>query len=123
MITTSTPDIRTEADIKTLINSFCQKANGDELLAPLFSAVAQIHWPNHLTGMYDFWSSVLLGTNRHAGEPIPRHLALPASGPHSQRWISLFFKAVEDNFTGLKAEEAKKKAKSIAAQIQQNTLR
>ncbi|MBC6606061.1 group III truncated hemoglobin [Hymenobacter sp. BT188] len=111
---TALPDIRTEGDIKVLVDCFCQKVNQDALLSPIFSAVAAVHWPNHLTSLYDYWSSALFGRNNSTGQPIPQQLAMPARGQYQRQWIGLFSKAVEENFAGDKAEEAKVKARSIA---------
>lgn len=111
---TALPDIRTEGDIKVLVDCFCQKVNQDALLSPIFSAVAAVHWPNHLTSLYDYWSSTLFGRTNSTGQPIPQQLAMPTRGQYQRQWIGLFSKAVEENFAGDKAEEAKVKARSIA---------
>lgn len=111
------PDIRTEGDIKTLVDSFCQKLNEDEVLAPIFSAVARIHWPHHLTSMYQFWSSTLLSQKSGKGSAIPKHLVFPVTGPHVQRWVNLFQGTVADHFSGSKAEEAKTKVLSMTTTL------
>ena len=117
MVTLSTlPDLRTEGDIKTLVDTAFGKATNDELLAPLCRAVAQVHWPRHLTSLYDYWSSALLGTTRYQeGQLVPLHSALPERGPHQQRWADLFKNALEEKFAGSKAEEAKHKATTLAS--------
>ncbi|KAA9327696.1 group III truncated hemoglobin [Hymenobacter busanensis] len=112
------PDIAHEADIQTLVDRFYDKVNQDELLGPIFNAVAAVHWPAHLLTMYDFWSSVLFGTSRYKGRPFPKHLALPINGPHFQRWLQLFYATVDENFAGPKAEEAKAKALNIATMFE-----
>ncbi len=117
-MSTALPDIRTEGDIKLLVDCFCQKANQDALLAPFFGAMAAVHWPNHLTSLYDYWSSTLFGRTARTGQPIPQQLAMPARGPYQRQWIGLFNKAVEENFAGAKAEEAKVKAQIIAVTIE-----
>lgn len=116
MATTTLPDIRTEGDIKTLVDSFCQHLYSDEVLAPAFSAMARIHWPYHLTSMYQYWSSTLLGgqTGKN-GEAIPHNLVLPITSPHFQRWVNLFYGTVAEHFSGSKAEEAKNKVMSMMA--------
>ncbi|MBT9393158.1 group III truncated hemoglobin [Hymenobacter sp. NST-14] len=117
MVTLSSlPDLRTEGDIKTLVDTAFGKAANDELLAPLCQAVAQVHWPRHLTSLYDYWSSALLGTTRYQeGQLVPLHSALPQRGPHQQRWADLLLKALEEKFAGSKAEEAKHKAATLAS--------
>lgn len=113
-MSTALPDIRTEGDVKLLVDCFCQKVNQDALLAPIFGAVAAVYWPNHLTSLYDYWSSILFGRTDRTGQPIPQQLAMPARGPYQRQWIGLFSKTVEENFAGVKAEEAKVRAQTIA---------
>lgn len=114
----SLPDIQTEADIQTLVDRFYDKVNQDELLGPIFNEVAAVHWEAHLPTMYDFWSSILLGTARYKGRPFPKHMTLPVSKPHFQRWLQLFYQTVAENFAGSKAEEAKVKALNIATMFE-----
>ncbi|TGD79763.1 group III truncated hemoglobin [Hymenobacter wooponensis] len=111
---TALSDIQTEADIKRLVDTFYDKVNADELLSPIFNTVAQVHWEAHLPNMYDFWSSVLLGTTRYRGRPFPKHLGLPVALPHFERWLGLFTSTVRENFAGAKADEACYKAGNIA---------
>ncbi|GAB2950030.1 group III truncated hemoglobin [Hymenobacter coalescens] len=112
------PDIATEAHIQQLVDRFYDKVNADELLGPVFNALARVHWPAHLPVMYDFWSSVLLGTARYKGRPFPKHMALPIEKPHFQRWLQLFYATVQEHFAGPKAEEAKVKALNIATMFE-----
>lgn len=114
MTTPSLPDIRTEADITTLLTTFYEKVGLDDLLGPIFQADAQIHWPQPLFTMGAFWKRVLLGTGGHDGWPFPGGLVLPATGEFFQRWRQLFMAAVEANFTGPIAETAKTKAQEVA---------
>jgi hemoglobin len=54
-------------------------------------------WPAHLDKITDFWSSMLLGTGRYMGRPMPAHIAIPElADPHFQRWLSLFRMTVEE---------------------------
>ena len=118
MTTHPLPDIRTEADINTLINTFYEKVGLDELLGPLFQADAQVHWPQPFAMMSAFWKRVLLNTGGEDGWPIPSSVALPARGEYFQRWRQLFMAAVEVNFTGPIAEVAKAKAQDIVRRFE-----
>jgi hemoglobin len=111
-------DLQTEADIVRLVDTFYGHVNEDPLLRPVFNDVAQVDWAHHLPNMYDFWSSVLLGTMRYKGRPFPKHLPLPISGPHFQRWLALFNASVDELFQGEKAAEAKTKALNIATMFE-----
>ena len=108
------PDIATEADIRLLVDGFYAKVNHDALLDPVFNGFAQVDWPQHLPRMYDFWSSLLLGTTRYHGRPFPKHVPLPIDATHFQRWVALFEANVNELFAGPRAEEAKVRARGIA---------
>ena len=107
--------LASEADIQLLVDGFYTKVGQDALLGPVFNDFAHVDWPRHLPVMYDFWSSLLLGTTRYHGRPFPKHLPLPIAAPHFRRWLTLFEATVDDLFDGPKAEEAKVRARSIAA--------
>ena len=112
------PDLLTEADIIRLVDAFYARVNHDPLLRPVFNDVAQVDWARHLPTMYDFWSSVLLGTSRYKGRPFAKHFPLPIQAEHFQRWLNLFNETVDSLFAGPKAAEAKTKAQNIGAMFE-----
>ncbi|TGE24820.1 group III truncated hemoglobin [Hymenobacter aquaticus] len=112
------PDIHSEADVQRLVDTFYQKVNQDELLAPVFNGFAQVDWSRHLPIMYDFWSSLLLGTARYHGRPFPKHLPLPVDATHFGRWLALFEATVEELFAGPVANVAKERARNIATMFE-----
>ncbi len=80
----------TEEEIVQLVNDFYDRVRTDEVLGPVFNARIH-HWPPHLRLLSDFWSSLLLGTSRFQGKPMPKHAALPGLRPELfQRWLALF---------------------------------
>lgn len=109
------PDLETEADIVRLVDAFYARVNADELLRPIFNDVAQVDWASHLPTMYDFWSSVLLGTSRYKGRPMAKHFPLPIEAAHFRQWLALFHATVDSLFFGPKADEAKVKSQNIGA--------
>ncbi|MDO7850605.1 group III truncated hemoglobin [Hymenobacter convexus] len=112
------PDLETEADIIRLVDTFYGRVNEDHLLRPIFNDVAQVDWAHHLPTMYDFWSSVLLGTSRYKGRPMARHFPLPIKAEHFQQWLTLFRASVDELFAGPKADDAKLRAQSIGAMFE-----
>ncbi|MBF9219634.1 group III truncated hemoglobin [Hymenobacter ruricola] len=112
------PDLETEADIVRLVDAFYARVNEDGLLRPIFNDVAQVDWAHHLPTMYDFWSSVLLGTSRYKGRPMAKHFPLPIKGEHFRRWLALFTASVDELFSGPKAADAKARAQSIGAMFE-----
>jgi hemoglobin len=84
------PDLCTEAEVHELVHSFYAKVRDDERLGPIFDAHVQ-DWDYHLGKMVDFWSSILRGTARYRGTPMPKHVALPGLEPALfERWLGLF---------------------------------
>jgi hemoglobin len=110
----SNKDIRSIQDIKLLVDKFYEKVNNDNLLSWIFNDLSKVDWKTHLPVMYDFWSSILLGTKTYKGQPFDVHLYLPVEKKHFERWVSLFSKTVDENFSGPIAEEAKLRANTIS---------
>ena len=79
-----------EDDIARMVHAFYGRVRQDERLGPVFDAhIAD--WPGHLAKMVDFWSSILLGSGRYGGTPMPAHQALPELEPALfDRWLALF---------------------------------
>jgi len=86
-----------EAMIATVVDRFYGKARRDPLLGPIFNtAIPDAEWARHMAVIAEFWSSMLLGTGRYGGRPMPVHLALTEiADPHFARWLSLFKETVD----------------------------
>jgi hemoglobin len=111
-------EILTEADVNRLVNAFYDKVRADDILGPVFAAVIKNNWDAHLKRMTDFWSTLLLYTKTYKDDPMPKHLPLNISKPHFDRWLMLFNETIDELFTGEIAENARKRAKSIAKIMQ-----
>jgi len=107
-------EITNSADVKLLVDSFYEKVNQDDLLSPVFNDFAKVDWDSHLPKMYKFWDSILFATGTYQGHPFQKHIPLPISLAHFDRWITLFIANVDAHFVGEKAEMAKNRAQSIA---------
>jgi hemoglobin len=84
------PDLCTEREIADMVHSFYAAVRRDEQLGPIFNTYVG-DWDHHLGKLVDFWSSVLRGTQRFRGTPMPKHVALPGlSAPLFERWLALF---------------------------------
>lgn len=107
-------DILSLSDIRILVDVFYGKVRRDELLKDVFENVIQDRWPDHLEKMYRFWQTVLLDEHTYQGSPFVPHAHLPVEKAHFERWIQLFFKTVDENFSGEKAERAKWQGERMA---------
>lgn len=108
-------DIRNIEDIQVFVDGFYSKVRDDEKLAPVFaSRIKNEEWPAHLQRMYAFWNAILFAETGFNGNPMQKHMTLPIDKTHFDQWLALFYETINENFTGPKAEEAKKRAESIA---------
>jgi hemoglobin len=101
-------------DVKQLVDTFYEKVQRDEMLGPIFNAVIQDRWPEHLDKMYRFWQTILLEEHTYYGSPFPPHAKLPIEKIHFERWLTLFYDNIDDQFEGEKADEAKWRATKMA---------
>lgn len=87
-----TPAGLDEAMVRAVVERFYAEARRDPVIGPVFnSRIAPEAWPHHLDTITDFWSSMLLGTGRYFGRPMPKHMAIPElSDAHFMRWLALF---------------------------------
>lgn len=87
-----------EAMVRSVVDAFYARVRRDDVLGPVFNRVIPPdHWPAHLDTITDFWSSLMLGTGRYTGRPMPKHLAIPELGDvHFERWLRLFRQTAED---------------------------
>jgi hemoglobin len=107
-------DILNINDIKMLVDAFYAKVKVDNILAKIFNDKIQDRWPIHLEKMYRFWQTVLLEEHTYNGSPFAPHAKLPIEEEHFDRWLELFYKTIDENFEGKKAEEAKWRAEKMA---------
>jgi hemoglobin len=111
----TTNDISGLTDIQTLVDEFYYAVREDDLLSPVFaSRIADEAWPAHLKRMYAFWNAILFSEKGFEGNPMVKHLTLPIGEEHFDRWLSLFNATINRHFSGPKADEARKRAASIA---------
>jgi hemoglobin len=106
--------LETRDDVKLLVDSFYAKVRQDSLIGPIFTDVAKVNWDEHLPKLYNFWADLLLGEDTYRGRPFPPHMKLNLIPSHFEQWLRLFVATVDENFVGLKAEEAKGRALRIA---------
>jgi len=111
-------DIENIQDIELMVNTFYAAIKEDELLGPIFNGVIQDNWSSHLETMYSFWQTVLLHEYAYKGSPFPPHRKLPIEAQHFDRWLALFDIAMDKNFQGQLADEAKTRAHKMAEMFQ-----
>ncbi len=115
-------DIQNRGDLLLLVQEFYKKLLADDSISYLFTEVAKIDLPHHLTVLVDFWESVLFYSNSYQKNAMQPHLLLHQQSPlqkhHFETWLRYFKETVEEHFNGEIAFLAKEKAMSIATVMQ-----
>lgn len=106
-------DIASLDDIILFVNKFYEKVQQDELIGPVFNNVID-DWTPHLEKMYAFWNAVLFSVPGFSGNPFARHAPLPIEAAHFDRWLVLFNDTIDTYFSGEVAQDAKKRANTMA---------
>ena len=71
----------TDANIRELVYAFYDRVRADPLLGPVFDAVLEGRWDEHLPKMCTFWGSLVLGDKRYRGNVQQAHQPLPGLEP------------------------------------------
>jgi len=115
-------DINTEKDIQFIVDHFYKKVFEDEIIGEIFNQIIKSKMKDHLPIMYQFWQSIVLGTNEYKGNAIEKHLAInrtiPLKKQHFDRWLLLFNQSIDENFMGDLANKMKNSAYSISVVMQ-----
>lgn len=108
-------DLETETDITLVLTQFYSEVLKDELLLHYFK---NIDLNIHLPKISAFWSGLVLNTGNYSGNMMETHqhvhAVLSLSSQAFERWLQLFIGCIDRNYKGLKAEEMKNRANSIA---------
>lgn len=117
-MTSKNHDILHLDDVKNLVDTFYGKVRANPLIGPIFDERIQNRWPEHLAKMYTFWQTILLGEHTYFGSPFPPHASLPVEREHFNTWLDLFYKTIDELFSGEIAKEAKWRANKMAEMFQ-----
>ncbi|MCL6705903.1 truncated hemoglobin [Pseudomonas sp. R2.Fl] len=85
------------AFIDRLVETFYGRIRAHEALGPVFEARLAGRWPEHLSKMKSFWSSVAFKTGAYGGKPVQAHLGVEGTSPELfQQWLALFGDTLDD---------------------------
>jgi hemoglobin len=99
-----------------LVVRFYVKVRSDAMLGPVFAERIS-DWESHLERMVAFWSSVALMTGRYHGAPVPKHIGLPVTQAHFDRWLALFRETAFETCTPEGAAHVVERAQRIALSL------
>ncbi len=112
--------ISSREQVIKIVDSFYAKVRQDDLIGPIFTEQAKVDWDEHLPKLYNFWEDLLFGSENYHGRPFPPHLKFNLKIEHFERWLKLFVETIDENYTGLKADEMKARALRIAQNFLHN---
>ena len=113
-----------EQQLSLLVDRFYAKVREDHILGPVFNG-AIADWPQHLSKLAAFWSSVMLTTGRYKGNPMIAHIKhLSAIEPHMfGRWLELWRETARETLDELASTAVIAKAERIAESLQLGMFR
>jgi len=113
-----TRDLDTDTEIAEMVRRFYADVTQDDLLGPMFTAVARVDWSEHLPKLAAFWCRALLGQPGYEGNPFRAHMLVHErrrfTPAHFERWLTLFHETIELGWTGPKATRAIDLADNVA---------
>ncbi|MBI5164045.1 MAG: group III truncated hemoglobin [Magnetospirillum sp.] len=109
-----------ETMIATAVERFYRLAEHDPVIGPVFAA-AIADWPGHLQVVRDFWSKILLGTERYQGNPFQAHAGMTLAPALFDRWLELFAAVAAATLPPAEAAKALAQARHMRACLQGGT--
>ena len=103
--------------IATAVDRFYQLAGRDPVIGPVFAASVG-DWPGHLAVVRDFWSKVLLGTERYQGDPFKAHGGMTLEDRHFDRWLDIFAQVAGETLPAEAAGRAMDQARHMRRCLQ-----
>ncbi|EPR11066.1 hypothetical protein M527_03060 [Sphingobium indicum IP26] len=108
-----------EEGLGELVDAFYARVRKDPELGPIFNdAIGD--WPEHLTRLRAFWSSVMTGSGRYKGQPVPAHFRHRGrlSPALFDRWLGLWAQTSNELMSREAAAALQAKAARIAESLQ-----
>lgn len=112
-------DISSRKDIKFIIVSFYDKLLSDDEMLPFFKEFSEENLlETHLETITDFWEDILFDKQQYKSNLLQKHTnthsLLSFTITHFTIWMSYFLETIDENFSGINAEQMKNRANSIA---------
>ncbi len=115
-------DVKTREDLHLIMRSFYVKLLNDLEINFIFTHVAKIDLEPHLLDLVDFWEQMLFNKGDYKKNVLQIHLDINSKLNFTQQhftiWLKYFNLSIDENFSGLNAENMKTRALSIATVMQ-----
>ena len=123
-MTSVKPDLDNRERVDAFVDAFYARLLADSVLAPIFFDVAAIDLPAHLPLIKNYWCKLLLGESVYRRHTMNIHRAVHArralQSTDFDAWLQHFCAAVEQSYSGSKADRAMAIAATIAKNMQES---
>ena len=102
-----------EKGLEDGVGRFYNIVRKDPLIGPIFAGAVH-DLPAHMQTMVNFWSRVVLGTDRYTGMPLPPHVQLGLTVEHFERWLAVWKQASDETMPEPLAQHDTQKAANMA---------
>jgi hemoglobin len=106
----------TEDHIASVVTAFYAKVRADPALGPVFArAIPDEAWPEHLSIIRDFWSTVMLKSGRYHRNPFSAHQRVAGINRELfEQWLALWGETCRELLPAAAADAMLTKAVMIA---------
>ncbi|AXP08196.1 truncated hemoglobin Ctb [Campylobacter hepaticus] len=112
----------TQENIAKLMEIFYEKVRKDKDLGPIFNdaiGTSDEEWKEHKAKIGNFWAGMLLGEGNYNGQPLKKHLDLPAFPQEFfQTWLKLFESSLDKVYDENMQAVILQRAQMIASHFQ-----
>jgi hemoglobin len=108
-----------DTQLRALVERFYARIRQDPELGPIFNDV--IHdWPEHLTKLTNFWSSMMLSSGQYQGNPMQAHFRQKSRLTPAlfARWLELWRETSAETLPPASAAAIQAKAARMAENLQ-----
>ena len=98
-------DIKDVESVRTLLDKFYSRPGKDNLLQPMIDSLTSSGFRNE--NLYKYWRDAILGDKTTERTSPPQHVKLMSTPQHFMRWLTIFFRTIDDLYAGPNAEKAK----------------
>jgi len=109
-----------DENIELLVRTFYPEVIADELIGPFFieklgDDIKSDAWEEHLVLLTQFWRFVALYDDEYTGNPLRPHFDIAGLSKRAfERWLTLFYKAVDRVYDEKSGTLFKEKSTEIA---------
>jgi len=109
-----------DENIEQLVRTFYSEVIADELIGPFFieklgDDIKSDAWEEHLVLLTQFWRFVALYDDEYTGNPLRPHFDIVGLNKRAfERWLTLFYEAVDSVYDENAGRLFKEKSKEIA---------